>query len=70
MALGKIEHWPYPPFPPTINEPTFTFVLYLPNLIYSRWQWAVNWLKSKMEGNYWTDSVTSNEDSNNRTFHR
>ena len=36
----------------------------------SRWEWAVNWLKSKMEGNYWTDSVLSNEDSNNRTFHR
>jgi len=36
----------------------------------ARWQWAVNWLKSKMEGTYWSDSVLSNEDSNNRTFHR
>jgi len=36
----------------------------------SRWEWAVNWLKSKMEGSYWTDSNSSNEDSTNRTFHR
>jgi len=39
-----------------------------------RWQWAVNWLKSKMaESSYWspsTDSVLSNEDSSTRTFHR
>jgi len=36
----------------------------------ARWQWAVNWLKSKMEGTYWSDSAVSNEDSNNRTFQR
>jgi len=37
----------------------------------TRWQWAVNWLKNKMDGgNYWSHSSGSNEDSNNRTFHR
>jgi len=43
-------------------------------LVPGRWQWAVNWLKSKMsESSYWspsTDSVLSNEDSSTRTFHR
>jgi len=40
----------------------------------TKWQWAVNWLKSKMsESSYWspnTDSVLSNEDSSTRTFQR
>jgi len=44
-----------------------------------RWQWAVNWLKNKMNddwannddrgGSYWS-STTSNEDASIRTFHR
>lgn len=41
----------------------------------TKWQWAVNWLKSKMaeSSSYWnpsTDSVLSNEESSTRTFHR
>ena len=40
----------------------------------TRWQHAVNWLKSKMsESSYWSpssDSIISNEDSSTRTFQR
>jgi len=40
----------------------------------TRWQWAVNWLKKKMTEYYWpassTATVTSNEDSNSRSFQR
>ena len=41
----------------------------------TKWQWAVNWLKSKMteSSSYWSpgsDSVLSNEESSTRTFHR
>eukprot|EP00095_Tigriopus_kingsejongensis_P003305 maker-scaffold355_size198070-snap-gene-0.39 protein:Tk03305 transcript:maker-scaffold355_size198070-snap-gene-0.39-mRNA-1 annotation:"ubiquitin carboxyl-terminal hydrolase 24 isoform x8" len=38
-----------------------------------RWEWAVNWLKSKMSDEFnWNanDNILSNEDSNIRTFHR
>ena len=40
-----------------------------------RWQWSVNWLKSKMTdyGTYYSpsvDSMLSNEDPTTRTFHR
>ncbi|TRY69996.1 hypothetical protein TCAL_02811 [Tigriopus californicus] len=38
-----------------------------------RWEWAVNWLKSKMSDDFnWNsnEDVVSNEDSNIRTFHR
>lgn len=43
-----------------------------------RWQWSVNWLRSKMTGyGYWSpnpgtsrDNVLSNEDPTTRTFHR
>jgi len=41
----------------------------------TKWQWAVNWLKSKMteSTSYWSpgsDNVLSNEESSTRTFHR
>ena len=41
----------------------------------TKWQWAVNWLKSKMteSSSYWSpgsDNVLSNEESSTRTFHR
>merc|ERR1712217_763310 len=40
----------------------------------TKWQHAVNWLKSKMsESSYWSpssDSIISNEDSSTRTFQR
>lgn len=39
----------------------------------SKWQWAVNWLKKKMsEYTYWsnTTTLTSNEDSNRKSFQR
>lgn len=39
----------------------------------SKWQWAVNWLKKKMsEYSYWsnTTTLTSNEDSNRKSFQR
>jgi len=39
----------------------------------TKWQWAVNWLKSKMSETYWspnTETIVSNEDSSTRVFHR
>ena len=40
----------------------------------TKWQHAVNWLKSKMsESSYWSpssDTILSNEDSSTRTFQR
>lgn len=37
----------------------------------TRWQWAVHWLKTKMNEHYWTpQSTTSNEYSTSRTFQR
>lgn len=37
----------------------------------SRWQWAVQWLKRKMNEHYWAPhTTTSNEYSSSRTFQR
>lgn len=37
----------------------------------TRWQWAVHWLKTKMNEHYWTpQSTTSNEYSTSKTFQR
>ncbi|XP_064607447.1 ubiquitin carboxyl-terminal hydrolase 24-like isoform X2 [Liolophura sinensis] len=38
----------------------------------NKWQWAVNWLKKKMTEYYWNPptAVTSNEDSNRKSFQR
>ena len=37
----------------------------------SRWQWAVQWLKRKMNEHYWAPHTSSsNEHSNSRTFQR
>ena len=37
----------------------------------SRWQWAVQWLKRKMNEHYWAPHTSSsNEYSNSRTFQR
>merc|ERR1711915_903134 len=38
----------------------------------TKWQWAVNWLKSKMSESYWSPKAetTSNEDSSSRVFQR